>query len=82
MVVYTKEGCHLCGNVVASLKKMQQENRFELLTQDITRDSGLCERFKDLIPVVEINGKIRLAGAAFSNPSALDSVLRKTLFSS
>ena len=80
-MVYTKEGCHLCENVIASLKKMQETNSFRLSTKDITKDSSLFERFKDMIPVVEIDGEIRLAGVALSNPNALDSVLRRTLFS-
>jgi len=81
VVVYTKEGCHLCENVIASLKKMQKTNSFRLSTEDITKDSGLFERFKDLIPVVEIDGEIRLAGVVLSDSNALDSVLQKTLFS-
>jgi glutaredoxin len=81
VVVYTKEGCHLCENVIASLKKMQETNSFKLSTEDITKDSGLFERFKDLIPVVEIDGEIRLAGVVLSDSNALDSVLRKALFS-
>jgi glutaredoxin len=81
VVVYTKEACHLCENVIASLKKMQETNSFKLSTEDITKDSGLFERFKDMIPVVEIDGEIRLAGVALSDSNALDSVLLKTLFS-
>ena len=81
VVVYTKEGCHLCENVIASLKKMQKTNSFRLSTEDITKDSGLFERFKDLIPVVEIDGEIRLAGVVLSDSNAPDSVLQKTLFS-
>jgi glutaredoxin len=81
VVVCTKEGCHLCENVIASLKKMQETNSFKLSTVDITKDSGLFERFKDMIPLVEIDGEIRLAGVVLSDSNALDSVLRKTLFS-
>jgi hypothetical protein len=81
VVVYTKEGCHLCESVIASLKKMQKTNSFRLSTKDITKDLGLFERFKDMIPVVEIDREIRLAGVALSDSNALDSVLRKTLFS-
>jgi len=80
-VVYTKEGCHLCEKVIASLTRMQARNSFKLSTEDITKDSALFERFKTIIPVVEIDGQIRLAGAALSNPDTLDFVLRKTLFS-
>lgn len=81
VVVYTKEGCHLCEYVIASLKKMQETNSFKLSTEDIAKDSGLFERFKDMIPVVEIDGEIKLAGVVLSDSNALDSVLRKTLFS-
>jgi glutaredoxin len=71
VAVYTKEGCHLCENAIASLKKIQERDSFELSIEDITEDSRLFERFKDLIPVVEIDGEIRLAGVALSNPNVL-----------
>jgi hypothetical protein len=80
-VVYTKEGCHLCENVIASLRRMQVMNSFVLLTEDITKDSGLYGRFKHMIPVVEVDRDIKLAGAELSDPNALDFFLRKTPFS-
>lgn len=80
-MVYTKEGCHLCEKVISSLEKMREAEGFELLTEDITKDPGLFERFKETIPVVEIDGKIRLAGAVLSNPKTLHAVLQKALSS-
>jgi hypothetical protein len=44
VVVYTKEGCHLCENVIASLKKMQE--RFASMRKIRTRfakDLGLSD---------------------------------------
>jgi glutaredoxin len=79
VVVYTKEGCHLCENVIAALEKMQKPEGFELFTEDITEDSRLFERFKETIPVVEIDGQIRLAGTVLSNQRTLDAVLQKAL---
>ena len=78
-MVYTKEGCHLCENVISSLEKMQKPMGFELFTEDIMKDSGVLERFKEIIPVVEIDGQVRLAGAALSNRRTLDAVLQKAL---
>ncbi len=81
VVVYTKEVCHLCENVIVELQKLKRARPFEVSTQDITTDPGLFERYKNIIPVVEIDGKIRLAGVTLSNPNTLESVLRKALFS-
>jgi hypothetical protein len=82
VVVYTKEGCHLCEHVILELQKLQREQSFDLGTQDIAADAGLFERYKDVIPIVEIDGKIRLGGSALANRSTLEDVLRKALFSS
>ncbi len=81
-MVYTKEGCHLCEKAISSLEKMREAEGFELLTEGITKDPGLFERFKETIPVIEIDGKIRLAGAVLSNPKTLDAVLQRALSSS
>jgi hypothetical protein len=51
-------------------------------TRDITKDAELFERYKNIIPVVEVDGRIRLAGAALSNPRILESTLRKMLLTS
>ena len=80
-MVYTKQGCHLCENIVTSLTRLRATRDFKLSTEDITKDLALYERFKNLIPVVEVDGAIRFAGAALSDPKELDFVLRKTLFS-
>ena len=80
-MVYTKQGCHLCENVIASLTRLRTTRDFKLSTEDITKDFALYERFKNVIPAVEVDGKVRLAGAALSDPKTVDFVLRKTLFS-
>ena len=79
VVIYTKEGCHLCENVILQLQKLQTERSFELLTRDITENTEAYERFKNSIPVVEIDGKIRLGGTTLANRSSLEEVLRKAL---
>lgn len=77
--MYSKDGCHLCENVIRALQRINSENSFDLATRDITANPELFEKFKNIIPVVEVDGRVRLAGAALSNPNALDIQLRKAL---
>jgi len=79
VVVYTKEGCHLCENVISVLTALSFKHPFELSTQDITASSELFERYKYKIPVVEVDGKIRLGGSALSNPNTVEDFLRKLI---
>jgi glutaredoxin len=78
VVVYSKDGCHLCEKVVSKLEKLRAVESFDLTTQDITEDPALFERYKNIIPVVAIDGRVKLAGAALSNPN-LDEVLKRTI---
>jgi hypothetical protein len=80
--VYTKEGCHLCENVIAELEKIRAVSGFDLATQDITEDPNLFERYKNMIPVVSIDSNVKLAGVAFSNPRNLNEILRRAMFNS
>ncbi len=82
VVVYTKNGCHLCENVVSVLQRMSTDVPLEISTQDITTNEQLFERYKDRIPIVEIDGKIRLGGSALSNRNTLEDVMRNAIFSS
>ncbi len=57
VLVYTKNGCHLCDEVKAQLESLQQRYPFELREQNIVEDAEIYERFKDEIPVIFINGR-------------------------
>jgi glutaredoxin len=80
IVIYTKEGCHLCENVISTLQKLASEHPLEISTRDISESSELYERYKHVIPVVEVNGKIKLAGSTLSNQNTLEIVLRRAIF--
>ena len=82
IVVYSKPGCHLCENVIAELKKINASCPTEVTVEDITKDPILLNRFHDLIPVVSVDGKIKVAGVMLSNLSTLHEVLWKAIFSS
>ena len=65
---------------MTELLRLRDKQSFEISIKDITTDSQLFERYKNIIPVVEVDGKVRLAGAALSNPNTLENALRKVLF--
>jgi glutaredoxin len=81
VVVYSKQGCHLCERVIAKLEEMNYESSIRISARDITEDQKLFERYRYLIPVVAINGQVRLAGAALTDPNTLEDVLRKAISS-
>jgi len=57
VVLYGKPGCHLCEDAYTVLRKVQQEQAFQLTLIDIQRDPDLFARFSSAIPVIEIDGR-------------------------
>ena len=57
MVVYSREGCHLCDVVKDTLKQMEGEAEFRWQVVDIDRDPELKEKFNEEVPVVFIDGR-------------------------
>jgi glutaredoxin len=58
VVLYTREGCHLCYDAERTLI----EHGLRPTKVDIDDDPALRERFNSCVPVVEIDGKIRFRG--------------------
>ena len=56
VVLYHAEGCHLCERARSTLAALREELTFELREVDITGDAELEARYRELIPVVEIDG--------------------------
>lgn len=62
VVLYTREGCHLCDQAKDTL--LQYARWLPALEEtDIDADPALVERFATCIPVVEIDGRVRFRGA-------------------
>jgi glutaredoxin len=57
VVVYHAEGCHLCERALAQVRAFGDELDFELEEIAIDGDSELEARYRELIPVVEIEGE-------------------------
>ena len=52
--VYVAEGCHLCGPAVEVVRRVCGD---DFTVVDITRDTALERRYRERIPVVEIDGE-------------------------
>jgi glutaredoxin len=57
VVLYKAEGCHLCERAKAQLDELRDELAFELVEIAIDSDPELESRYRELIPVVEIDGE-------------------------
>ena len=58
LIVYYRDGCHLCEQVVASLFQLQKELRYEIEQIDIDTDPVLRERYNVDVPVVTYQGEV------------------------
>ena len=57
VVLYTKEGCHLCEVAKAAILGVRREVEFTLREVDITTDAELFDEHQYDIPVVEVDGQ-------------------------
>jgi glutaredoxin len=57
VTLYTAQGCSLCGPVRRRLEAVRVELPFELEEVDITGVPELEARYREWLPVVEIDGE-------------------------
>jgi glutaredoxin len=57
VVLFHAEGCHLCERARSTLAEVWQEHRFDYAEVDIGGDPELEARYREWLPVVEIDGK-------------------------
>jgi glutaredoxin len=57
VVLFHARECHLCEQARAKLAELRAELGFELVEIAIDGDAELEARFRELIPVVEIDGE-------------------------
>ena len=59
VVLYSRDGCHLCDEVRGQILAMRPElPPFELREVDIEADDALHSAFLERIPVVEVGGRV------------------------
>jgi len=57
VTVYHAAGCHLCERARGLVARVHDELDFELVEVDITGDPELEARYREWLPVVEIDGR-------------------------
>ena len=57
VLVFHGEGCHLCERALAQVRALREELGFELEEVAIDGDPELEAAYRELIPVVEIDGE-------------------------
>jgi glutaredoxin len=57
VVLYKAVGCHLCERARAQLAALRSELGFELDEVSIDGDAALEARYREWVPVVEIDGE-------------------------
>ena len=70
VVLYTREGCHLCEEA----QEVLSEFGISPMLVDIDHDPNLRERYDTCVPVVEIDGQIRFRGRV--EPTLLRRIIR------
>ena len=58
MTLYRADGCQLCEEALEVVREVQPEFGFELTLVDIGGDPVLEERYRALLPAVEIDGTL------------------------
>ena len=57
VVLYTADGCSLCGRALEVVLEAREAVAFELEVVDIGGDPELERRYREHLPVVEIDGE-------------------------
>jgi glutaredoxin len=70
VVLYTREGCHLCEEA----QEVLSEFGISPTLVDIDDDQKLREQFNACVPVIEIDGRIRFRGRV--EPTLLRRIIR------
>ena len=59
VVVYHAQGCHLCERALTQVRQLRDELGFDLEEIDIGGDDALEAKYREWLPVVEIDGRRR-----------------------
>ena len=62
LVLYTRQGCHLCEDAWELLEEARRRYGFALRQVDIDDDPELVREHGECVPVVAVNGRVRFRG--------------------
>ena len=78
VTIYSKKDCHLCDIAKADLETLRCDFDFSLNEVDIEKDRLAFEKYKYLIPVIEVDG--RIISTYKVDPDKMKALLRKKKF--
>jgi glutaredoxin len=56
VVVYTADGCSLCGRALEVVREVREAVAFDLDVVDVGGDAELEARYREQLPVIEVDG--------------------------
>ena len=62
LTLYSKKECHLCDTAKKELNDLRKELSFSITEVDIEKDLNANEKYRNLIPVIEMDGKVIFTG--------------------
>jgi glutaredoxin len=62
IVMYTRQGCHLCEEAWQLLERERQRHAFTLRQIDVDSDPQLQREYGECVPVVTVDGRVRFRG--------------------
>jgi glutaredoxin len=62
VVMYTRQGCHLCERAWAQLEEARRSYGFALRQVDVDAEPELVRQYGECVPVVTVNGRVRFRG--------------------
>ena len=75
LVLYSREACHLCEDLIADLRSQEEFSSLPLKVVDIDKDAELMKQFNHDVPV--LNYGEQQVCKHFLNPQALREVLAR-----
>ena len=57
LIVYGRQHCHLCQDMIAALEELQTPLHFSLDVIDVDSDDGLKSRYGERVPVLVAGGE-------------------------
>lgn len=58
VLLYKKEGCHLCDEAEAILEELKEKQNFLLERVMLEQNSDMFEKYGNRVPIVFINGEM------------------------
>lgn len=58
VLIYKKEGCHLCDEAEAILERLKKEKKFFLERIVLEENTDIFERYGNKVPIVFINDRM------------------------